>query len=187
MIAYITTQGARLEKEGSRIIVYAGEETTTLFAAKLEQLILVGNVSLTAPARSLLLSEHIDTVFIKTDGRYRGRLVSSHPADALLRKRQFLLTDDMPFRLRVSKSIIRGKIENQAKVIMRVKRAMQKEELEGAVKGLRMYAGMAETAQSLEDLRGVEGRAAALYFSAFSWGFHQNWDDYPGEDGARDL
>ena len=89
-----------------------GQVKTAPYAAKLEQLILVGNVSLTAPARSMLLREHIDTVFIKTDGRYCGRLVSSHPADALLRKRQFLLTDDMPFRLRVSKSIIRGKIEN---------------------------------------------------------------------------
>ena len=175
MIAYITTQGARLVKEGRRLIVCAGEERHTLFAHKLEQVILVGNVALTAPARSLLLAGNIDTVFMKTDGRYRGRLVSAHPANPFLRKRQFLLTDDLPFRLRVAKSIIKGKIENQAALLMRVRRATQNPELEPAIHSLRSYAGMIEEAESLGGLRGVEGAAAAYYFSVFGQGLHQDW------------
>ena len=76
MIAYVTSQGARIEKEGRRLIVHGRDFRHILFAAHLEQLVLFGNVSITAPAMFTLLKEGIDTVFLRADGRYMGRLAS---------------------------------------------------------------------------------------------------------------
>ena len=74
MIAYVTSQGARIEKEGLRLIVHGKDFRHILFASHLEQLVLFGNVHITAPAMFTLLQQGIDTVFLRMDGRYMGRL-----------------------------------------------------------------------------------------------------------------
>jgi len=114
MIAYVTTQGAKIVREGQRLIVITPDMKHTLFSGKLEQLLLFGNVQLTAPARFLLLKENIDTVFLRADRRFMGRMESRESANVFLRKKQFLLTDDKDFCLKVAKSIVQAKIINQS-------------------------------------------------------------------------
>ena len=74
MIACICEQGARISREGRRLIVTTPEATRTIFVERLEQLLLFGNVQLTPPALFLLLREDVDTVFLRREGRYMGRL-----------------------------------------------------------------------------------------------------------------
>ena len=175
MIAYVTTQGAHIVREGERLIVQSENARNILFSSKLEQLILFGNVSISAPARHLLLRKNIDTVFIQKDGRYMGRLFTRHPGNALLRKRQFLMQDDIPFRLAVAKDIITGKILNQATLMARIRRARRQPAAGETARELQRYAAMIPGAESLDVLRGMEGRAAAAYFRTFSCGFSQDW------------
>ena len=54
----------------------------------------MGNVVITPQALKLLLRENIDTVFLRLDGRYVGRLAGGEQKNVFLRKRQFALTDD---------------------------------------------------------------------------------------------
>lgn len=176
MIAYVTSQGARIEKEGRRLIVHGKDFRHILFAAHLEQLVLFGNVNITAPAMFTLLKEGIDTVFLRADGRYMGRLASPEPANAVLRKRQFSLCDDDAFRIRTGKSIVQAKILNQATVLARIKRARNKPAAAAAAGRLRRYAAETERASSCAELRGIEGRAAALYFQHLPLGFIKDWE-----------
>ncbi len=176
MIAYVTTQGSRIEREGGRLIVVSPNMRRTLFAAHLEQLLLFGNVGLTAPARYLLLREKIDTVFLRKDGRYMGRLATTDPMNVQLRKKQFILTDNRQFRLKISKKIIAGKILNQATLLSRIKRARKIVQLENAVHLLQIYARKAGRTASIEELRGVEGQAASTYFKNFRHGLLQDWN-----------
>ena len=57
MIAYIREQGAKISREGRRLIVTTPDMKRTLSMDCLEQLLLFGNVQLTPPAMLLLLRE----------------------------------------------------------------------------------------------------------------------------------
>ena len=175
MIAYVTSQGARIEKEGRRLIVHGKDFRHILFAAHLEQLVLFGNVSITAPAMFTLLKEGIDTVFLRADGRYMGRLASKEPANAVLRKRQFALCDDKEFRTNTGRILVQAKILNQATLLARIKRARSRPLAAVAADTLRRRAAETECAVSCAELRGIEGRAAALYFQHLPLGFIQDW------------
>ena len=175
MIAYVTSQGARIEKEGRRLIVHGKDFRHTLFASHMKQLVLFGNVNITAPAMFTLLKEGIDTVFLRADGRYMGRLACQEPANAVLRKKQFALCDDVAFRVRTGKAIVQAKILNQATLLARIKRARNRPAAANAADRLRIYAAEAEHAVSCAALRGIEGRAAALYFQHFPLGFIKDW------------
>ncbi len=175
MIVYVTSQGAKIEKEGRRLIVHGKDFRQTLFASHLEQLVIVGNVSITTPAMHVLFAQGIDTVFMRTDGRFIGRLAQQEPANVLLRKRQFALCDDMPFRVKLGKSIIMAKICNQATVLARIKRSRDKPQALTAANRIRELAGSLEQATNCTALRGIEGKAAAIYFDHLHLGFTKDW------------
>ena len=73
VIAYIREQGAKISREGRRLIVTTADMKRTIFVEQLEQLLIFGNVQLTPPALLFLLREDVDTVFLRADGRYTGR------------------------------------------------------------------------------------------------------------------
>lgn len=176
MIIYLTTQGSKVQREGKRLIVTAENLIHTIFVWKLEQLICVGNISFTQPALSLLLQENVDTVFLRADGRFLGRLISADPGNVFLRKRQFLLTDDENACLRIAKPIVQAKIQNQATLLSRIKRTKQQDQAGDAAKILRALSTHdIPNCKSLDALRGLEGHAAALYFAAFPCGFVQDF------------
>lgn len=175
MIAYITTQGAKIRREGRRLIVCTLDDSRTLFVDELEQLLLFGNVQLTPQARFLLLREGIDTIFLRADGRYMGRLESEECKNVFLRKKQFLLSDNKEFCLSVAREIVQAKLHNQATLLARIKREHQQEKAGNGAEELKRLARKAALATSMETLRGVEGAGAALYFQHLPLAFHKDW------------
>lgn len=171
MNIYIHTQGARVVREGRHLLVKKGEDTfRTLFVEKLRQVVLFGNVELTPAARSSLLRHGVDTVFCTEDGRYRGRFATPEPKNVMLRKRQFNLLDDPVFAINMGRQLVSGKLINQATLLMRVQRTRDRSEPKVAAREIRALLGKVAEADSLESLRGYEGRSSALYFGAFRWG-----------------
>ncbi len=175
LIAYVTTQGVRIEKHGRRLIVHGKDIRKPLFLESLEQLVLFGNVSLTTPAIQTLFVRNIDTVFNRLDGRFIGRLAMKSPANVLLRKRQFDLCDDQAARLPIAKAIVRGKILNQATLLTRIKRARNQPAALAAGDKIRRLVHDVEHAHNCSVLRGIEGRAAAIYFAHLHLGFIKDW------------
>lgn len=175
MIAYITQQGAKVIRDGKRLIVQTSSEEHTLFSWELEQVLIFGNVTLTQPALRLLLAENVDVAYYQRDGKFLGRIVSEEPKNVFLRKRQFILTDDKEFCLRVAKSIVEGKLRNQAMLLQRIKRARNQNDAGLYAQKIKSYADEARQCISLSRLRGLEGFAALQYFKGFSCGFSTQW------------
>lgn len=175
MIACIREQGAKISRQGRRLIVTTQGGERTIFVDQLEQLLLFGNVQLTAPALLFLLREDVDTVFLRTDGRYMGRLSTSEQANVFLRKRQFALMDDRAFCLNVGRSIVHAKLTNQATVMARIRRARDKPQAGVAAAALRELAHRAEEVEDIDVLRGLEGSGAALYFRHLPLAFTEDW------------
>ncbi len=141
---------------------------------KLEQLVLMGNVIITPPALKLLLRENIDTVFLRVDGRYLGRLASAEPKNVFLRRRQFALAEDSTFCLPVARSIVLGKMANMATVLNRISRTRKQGAAAAAAETIRKLARRSDGASDLEQLRGFEGAASATYFQSLGLGLNQN-------------
>jgi len=175
MNIYIQTQGARLVREGRHLLVKKGEDTYhTLFVEKLEQIVLFGSIDITPAARATLLRHNVDTVFCSKNGRYLGRFANPEPKNVALRKRQFTLLDDHRFGLEICRQIVSGKMANMITLLMRIRRTRERPEPKVAAREIRALLQLVATADSIDSLRGYEGRAAAHYFGALRWGFIQD-------------
>lgn len=175
MNVYVTTQGAHVVREGRHLLVKKDNDTyNTLFIYKLQQLIIMGNVLITPQAMKLLLQENIDTVFLRIDGRYVGRLAGGEQKNVFLRKRQFLLSDDARFCLDTARSIVHGKMANMATVLQRIQRTRNCRQAGEAADAIRLMSRKLSDAGSVDVVRGLEGSASARYFGALRYGLDRD-------------
>lgn len=167
-ILYVTEQGATLLKRGERLVVEKQKKIIHwVHAHKVEQVILMGQVSLTPGAIAYLLEAGIDTVFLSYYGRYRGRLLAHLGKNIELRQLQFQRLADPARRLEFARAFVAGKLYNCRVLLRRQNQERPEEEVTAAVHQLRRLGRQVEGAADLETLMGLEGRAAAVYFRAF--------------------
>jgi CRISPR-associated protein Cas1 len=165
-VVYITQQGAVLSKEGERLIVT--HEGITLLDQPLihvSQVVLFGNVTVTAPAASLLLKRQIEVVFLSIHGRYKGRLQPECSRTVDARRRQYLSAEDPAFCLTLARALICGKMHNTAQFCLRQRH--RPTTLEDGLSKLQRLERQALQAGHLDVLRGYEGTAAAVYFAVY--------------------
>ncbi|HAX95460.1 MAG TPA: CRISPR-associated endonuclease Cas1, partial [Prolixibacteraceae bacterium] len=175
MIAYVKTQGARIIQEGRHLLVRKGDTIyKTLFTYKLDQILLFGNIEITHNAMCQIMRNNIDTVFLTRYGRYLGRLAPIEARNVFLRKRQYLIQEDIPFSLDLAKSIVAGKLSNMATLLMRIKRSKNEKEAGNMAHQIQDLTAKLLEAEDINSVRGYEGRASALFFKGFPYGFVEN-------------
>lgn len=188
---YVREQGARVGRRGERLTVSKDGLLIQEFPlAQVDQVVLLGNVQLTAQATATLLERDIDVVYLSSYGKYRGRLTAGGGSQAQLRLQQMQRANDPSFRLSVVRGLVTGKIENQARVLQQLRvlsrapgdrtdRRAGEPLFQQAVAGMAAAGRQALQAPSVDSVRGHEGRAAAFYFAAIralldsSWGFER--------------
>lgn len=167
--AYLTEQGATLRREGEVLQLWKGRHSKVeLLVHDLDQLVLMGNIVVTPGVLDFLIERRIDTVFMTLHGRFRGRLLHAFSKNVELRLRQYERLKTTEDALGFARIIVRGKILNSRTFLLRV--ARREPELgEVAVAATRLGAMAQRVAQmeTLDQVRGCEGRAAAIYFGVF--------------------
>jgi len=167
-ILYITDQGASLTKSGNRLIVTKGKDVLhQAHAFNIDQIVLMGNISITPSAIAFLLEKGIDTVFMTIYGRYRGRLTSKFGKNIDLRYAQFQKMGQEAVRLNLAKSYVQGKLNNCRFLLRRHNQEFKDEHITKALNQIRMLIRQTADADSTEQLMGMEGRGAAVYFGCF--------------------
>jgi len=168
--AYIVEQGAQLRRDGPVLRVCVGGKRKAEFSVHdLDQLVLMGNIMVTPRVLDLLIEERVDTVFLSLHGRYRGRLLHEYSKNVQLRLSQYQRLTDPRVALGVARAIVGGKIANLRTFLMKSARrqGLDTPELRKAVVQLRALGLRVESAGTLDQVRGCEGRAAAVYFAVF--------------------
>jgi len=162
---YIIEEGAVVRKEGERLKVYSARDGLLLEmpTAQLEQVVLIGNVTVTAPVVRLLLEQGIGLVYMTSGGRLLGRLQPAESKNVPLRWAQFQAAADPAASLAIARSMVCGKVSNQRAFLQKAARDGVSG-LEEAIDHLKALAERARRAHSLDALRGIEGAAAAAYF-----------------------
>ncbi|MHA2616645.1 MAG: CRISPR-associated endonuclease Cas4g/Cas1g [bacterium JZ-2024 1] len=188
-ILYVDEQGAFLTKKGGEVIVsksIPGEKKSEILrkvpAAYLDQIILVGNITISTQLLRYLMRANVDIVYFSTHGKYEGRFVPSLQKNAIARKCQFHALFDQDSSLRFARGFILGKLHNCRTILMRHLRArkekiQQSQEevqtpeistaLEEACQTLQSLINRIPNVTRIEELLGIEGAGASAYFKVF--------------------
>jgi CRISPR-associated protein Cas1 len=117
------------------------------------------------------VERHIGLTFLSPNGRFLARVSGQVQGNVLLRRKQFMTTDNEAERLPVAISFLLGKLYNCRKVLERGIRdhgmLVNVEALTGASNSLRETIKLLPQCQSTADLMGFEGSAAKIYFGVF--------------------
>lgn len=166
-VLYLQEQGSWVSKRGGHFLVHLkdGEGKVTVPLSTLKQVVIYGNVQLSTQAMETLLEEGIPTAFLSIYGQFKGTLSPIQTKTPSLRMAQFISFHNPDIRLKVSKEIVRSKILNCRALLMRSLRSDDDEftEDESAEK-LKEFSQLAEKAQGIDELLGIEGSAARIYF-----------------------
>lgn len=179
-VLYLVEQGASLKKDGDTLLVTKDNEVLqTVPAAKVEQVVIFGNVNITTPVIHYLLEQGIDCSFCSSTGRYHGRLFSTESKFGLLRRSQLEAATRPGLRLAIAAAVVKGKLSNQRTMMMRYLREAHHPDIEAAVEGTKDSLDKLEKASDVGSVQGIEGYASLLYYRGLravlkqDLGFHQ--------------
>jgi len=183
MIAYITTQGAKISAHSRRLVAKAkGVQLGEIETVRCDGLMLFGAVEITTPAITLCSKSGIPVSFLtKTGSRLKARIL---PAGAHRRfRRQYRLLDDEDVCLRLSKEIIVRKLEYQLAVIEDYSGNLtpEPETVRSARRGISDSLNLLAEAVLKPEMMGIEGIAAHAYFGA--WKSLLRFGDWQGREG----
>ncbi len=167
---YIIEPGSYLRKEGDCLKIMKGKHVAEIIpAVGLKQLTLAGRASISGAVLDFLINNSIDTVFMTMDGRFRARLLLDDSTHTALRQHQYIRLNDPEYKRKIAAVIVREKLENQARLLLRRASQYDIQELRtvGAqIKALRQKTG---EVQAMDALRGIEGYGSRLFFSTFGF------------------
>ncbi|MDQ7850681.1 MAG: CRISPR-associated endonuclease Cas1 [Armatimonadota bacterium] len=168
-VLYVVEQGAVVQKEGERLVVRKeGRPLASVPVFKVDSVVVFGGVQVSTQAIALLLGNGVELAFMSMDGRLKGRLMPAESRNVLLRLQQYQRYHDADFRLKLGRAVVRGKLSNARALIVRYARNHPGASLAGPLRSLEDSLAQVDSAADLESLRGIEGRGAAAYFTAFA-------------------
>lgn len=168
---YILTPDTYLFLENEAIgVKIGGEEKVRVPAHTITSVYCFGNVTVSTPLIGFCGQRGISLVFLSDYGKFYGRIQGPIQGNILLRRRQFAALDDMVFGKRLVRSILLGKLINSKEFLMRVRRERKgyEEVFTEAIQKIARIAEELRESPNIDSMRGLEGAAAAAYYSAFS-------------------
>jgi len=130
---------------------------------EISQINLFGNVQITAPALQGLCWAEKPVAHFSYGGWFYGITQGLGLKNVFLRRDQFRRADDPAFCLHVARALVATKIRNQRTLLQR----NHVEPPALTLQRLRRCVEQARQAASLDELLGIEGNAARLYFESF--------------------
>jgi CRISPR-associated protein Cas1 len=178
---YVDTQGLRVGRSGGVLQVRDKERLMQeIRLNEINQLNIMGNVQVTTQAVQALVEQGIPVCYFSQGGYFYGMTTGMVTKNVFLRQKQFALAGDGWFCRKLARKLVAGKIRNQRTMLLR-------NHIEPPARVLAEMKAMAERAEacgSLEELLGIEGNGARLYFQNFEGMLKAESDDgMPADSG----
>jgi CRISP-associated protein Cas1 len=159
-------EGIRVGVRGQsvRVIDKDGELVRDLPLANLESLAVLGAVQISTQALTVFADHEVPVAFLSAAGRLVAMMDPLGPTSAAVRGAQIRVLDRPEKSLELARAVTVAKIANQRTLLMRNHAALPSRvgsDLQDCVAG-------AERSVTLDELRGHEGNAAAIYFAHFA-------------------
>lgn len=160
---YVARQGAVVRaRKGTIAVTHDDDELIALPETLVGQVVCFGAVTVTAEAISTLAESEAQVQFLGRWGEPIASVLSLAPRSPELLRMQLAVSDHMPTRLALSRHILSGKVHNMSTLLRRFGHddPTVREQLSRCLEAF-------ESANSIDELMGHEGAAAAAYFGAW--------------------
>jgi CRISP-associated protein Cas1 len=173
---YVTTQGTYLSKEGECVRVTREDVPANQIPIHgVDGIVAFGRVSISPPLLGFCAERGVTISWFSEHGRFLARAEGPVSGNVLLRRAQYRATDTPEQAAAIARSIVIGKVVNQRSVLRRALRdhgtampAPDCDALGFAIDRLdRALTGLGKR-MTLDEVRGMEGDAARVYFSVFA-------------------
>ena len=164
-------EGVRVGVRGQsvRITDKDGDVVRELPLANVESLAVVGPVQLSTQALSVFAEQEVPVAFLTAAGRVTAMMDPLGPTSAAVRAAQVRVLDQPKKAIELARAVIVAKIANQRTLLMR-----NHADLPSRVAAdLQDSVVSATRAATMDELRGHEGNAAAIYFKHFAGMFKE--------------
>ena len=162
---YLNTQGVKLGKSGAVLQVKDKEKLVQeVRLGEICQVNLMGNVQVSTQAVQALCESEVPICYFSMGGWFYGITMGLNTKNVFLRRNQFRMAEQEYFARGIARRLVAGKIRNQRTLLQR----NHVEPDRRALAGMKDMADRAEEAGSLEELLGIEGNAARIYFGEFA-------------------
>lgn len=170
---FITTTDLYLRLDGENLVVWKEEERIGRIPLhNLEGIVTNNYVGMSPALMAACMEKQIAISFLTASGRLQCRVVGPTFGNVLLRKKQYLLSEQEAESLTIAKNLIIGKLYNQRWMLerftrdhgLRIDLSLFKQislELKEGIRQIR------EDIDDLDSLRGIEGQLASRYFYLF--------------------
>lgn len=169
---FVISPDTYLALENENVVIYQGDDVLRRIPLlTLENILYFGYKGASPALMGACGSRNIGLCFLKPGGRFLARVCGASYGNVLLRKEQYRISDNLEASCLFARNFIAGKIYNARSVVRRALRdhplSVDKEKLELVSSELMHSIRLARVCTDLDELRGIEGNAAKLYFSIF--------------------
>ena len=163
---YVQARRAKVSKSGETLVVTVDDdELATARLAETSQVVVMGNVYLTTPTLHELMWRGIPVTWHSYGGWFFGHTTGNGHKNVELRTAQYRASFDERTCLRFARGLVTAKIQNCRTLLRR--NWKHAESSNPVLVDLRSDGLRAGRTESLPELLGVEGTAAARYFRSF--------------------
>lgn len=182
---YLNTQGHRVGIKSERLVIKDGDSVIDEIRLNdVTHVALFGNIQLSTQAVQELCEQEIPVAYFSMGGWFYGLTRGHGLKNVHTRIQQFAAASNPLQCLALAQKIVQAKIRNHRTMLMR----LHTQPPSAAVVGLKEIAGRVPNARGLDELLGMEGAAAALYFQHFAGmikvGEDDLEDEIPGLEGC---
>ena len=169
---FVNQDEAYLALDGGNVVVIREDKELARFPLhNFEQITTFGYTGASPALMRKCAEDNIALTFMTPEGRFQARVIGRMNGNVLLRREQYRRADDEEASLILARSFILGKIYNARWIIERMRRdyamRIDEEKFQNISAFLQNSCREVMQTSDLEALRGVEGKAAVSYFSAF--------------------
>jgi CRISPR-associated protein Cas1 len=175
---YLNTQGYRVGIKSERLVIKDGDSVVDEVRMNdVTHVALFGNIQLSTQAVQELCEQEIPVAYFSMGGWFYGLTRGHGLKNVHTRIRQFAAAANPLQCLALAQKIVQAKIRNHRTMLMR----LHVQPPTAAVQGLKEIAGRVSSSRGLDELLGMEGAAAALYFQNFAGMIKVGDDDLDDE------
>ena len=180
---YVTSGNRYLSLDGENVVVLEEQkEIGRIPLHNLQAIITFGYTGASPALMGACAQRNIDLSFMSGNGRFLARVTGEVKGNVTLRKQQYRISDDREASVQIARNFILGKVYNSRWILERAIRDYAMRLDTEMIKRKSLFL-----AQSLEKIRkceiaeellGLEGEAASVYFSAFDEMILQQKEDF---------
>lgn len=169
---YISNPDYYLSLDGENIVArMKDDEVGRIPLHNIDSIITFGYTGASPKLMGYCADKNISITFLSNNGKYLATICGQSKGNVILRKEQYRISDNPLMSVRIARNIVTGKIYNSKWVIERAIRDYQLRLDTDKLKEQSMYLSNAlkniRSIEQIEQLRGIEGEAASVYYSVF--------------------